>query len=74
MLPPSMNDELARQDLHERLDRAQRRMAVESVAMPASHPVRHRIGRWMTRFGSALNPEAPPNVVTPGTPDAVPAA
>ncbi len=73
MLPPSMNDELARQVVNERLDRAHRRMAVESARVHVSHPVRQQIGRWMIRVGSALNPEATPTVASPLAPDTAPA-
>lgn len=73
MLPPSMNDELARQYINERLDRAHRRMVAESAVSPVAHPVRQRLGSWMIRVGSALNPDATPNAASPIVPDTAPA-
>lgn len=73
MLPPSMNDELARQVLNERLVRAERRMTAASAATTVEHPVRQWLGRWMIRVGLALSPEAALNLSSPATPNPAPA-
>lgn len=69
MLPPSMNDELARQALNERLERAERRMTAASAATTAERPVRQWLGRWMIRVGCALSPDAFPRGSSSVTPD-----
>lgn len=69
MLPPSMNDELARQALYERLERAERRMTAASAATTVEHPVRQRLGRWMIRVGLALSPDGATNLSSPTTLD-----
>ena len=73
MLPPSMNGELARQYLNERLDHAHRRRVAGSATPPMNYPARQRLGRWMIRVGLALNPGASPSVAAPMAPDTAPA-